>query len=161
MARGDATASPVVPALRGIFFGAERYRRALAKALGIGTGELAVLAFLEEAGQLTPREVGERLGITTGSTTAVLDRVEKAGYIKRVPNPGDRRSLYLTLTDSGERAVAWMLDAHAEQLGPLINGSTGLEEFAALLDQVRALISEPLHAAPFRATSAQPKRPEM
>lgn len=161
MARGDTSVSPIVPALRGIFFGAERYRRALARALGIGTSELAVLAYLDEVGQLTPRDVGERLGITTGSTTAVLDRLEKAGYVQRAPNPGDRRSLYLTLTGSGKEAVAWMAAAHSEQLAPLVerHQAADLDALSGLLDAIRQVVSEPLRAAPPART--QPNRPEM
>jgi DNA-binding MarR family transcriptional regulator len=46
----------------------------------------------------TPKQLGEHLGITTPSTTSLLDRLEGSGFLTRVPNPTDRRSSYVHLT---------------------------------------------------------------
>ena len=43
----------------------------------------------------TPKQLGEHLGITTPSTTSLLDRLEGSGFLTRVPNPTDRRSSYV------------------------------------------------------------------
>jgi DNA-binding MarR family transcriptional regulator len=40
-----------------------------------------------------------------GAMTRVVDRLEKAGYLRRVRNPGDRRSAHLELTDAGRKAL--------------------------------------------------------
>jgi DNA-binding MarR family transcriptional regulator len=40
-----------------------------------------------------------------GAMTRVVDRLEKAGYLRRVRNPGDRRSSQLELTDAGRKAL--------------------------------------------------------
>lgn len=46
----------------------------------------------------TPKRLGEHLGISTSSTTSLLDRLEASGFLTRVPNPTDRRSSYVQLT---------------------------------------------------------------
>ncbi len=45
------------------------------------------------------------MGLTSGSATALLDRLEKAGYVHRIPNPDDRRSVLVKL-DEARAAVA-------------------------------------------------------
>jgi len=67
-------------------------------------GEFDVLASLRRAGaphQLTPTELYNSLMITSGTMTARLDRLEKAGLIIREPNPVDRRGTLVTLTSRG------------------------------------------------------------
>lgn len=49
---------------------------------------------------LTPGELGERLGISSGATTAVLDRLERAGHVRRVRDDRDRRRMTLHRAES-------------------------------------------------------------
>ena len=49
---------------------------------------------------LTPGDLGERLGISSGATTAVVDRLERAGHVRRVRDDRDRRRLTLHRADS-------------------------------------------------------------
>ncbi|UQX88771.1 MarR family transcriptional regulator [Jatrophihabitans telluris] len=137
---------PIVLALRQLSLGGENHRRRMAKALHIGTTELAVMNHLQASERLTPREVGQRLGITTGSTTAVLDRIERAGYVVRTPNPEDRRSLYLSLTPLGQRAMTWVLEQHDAQVAEAVAGhaKADLAEFAELINDVGIALSAPL-----------------
>ena len=79
---------------------AERYRGTLARTLGLSDTEAAALAHLASYGQLTPRELGELLGLTSGGTTALVQRLEGAGHLARHPHPRDRRSILLTATPS-------------------------------------------------------------
>ncbi|MFI7636781.1 MarR family winged helix-turn-helix transcriptional regulator [Nonomuraea sp. NPDC049400] len=66
---------------------------ASAKACGLGATDLYALNILELAGPMTPGELGARTGLTTGPTTRLIDRLEEAGYVRRVPEPGDRRKV--------------------------------------------------------------------
>jgi DNA-binding MarR family transcriptional regulator len=141
----------VVLAFRKILLGGESHRRMLAKALNLGTIELAVLQHLHEVDQLTPREIGERLGITTGSTTAILDRIERAGYLIRVPNPSDRRSVFLSLTPAGKRGMDWVLSQNDAQLHQILtehlrtatNPATDLDEVAAIINAISTAVDNP------------------
>jgi DNA-binding MarR family transcriptional regulator len=49
---------------------------------------------------LTPGELGQRLGISSGATTAVLDRLERAGHVHRVRDDRDRRRMTLHRAES-------------------------------------------------------------
>ncbi|GLJ79966.1 MarR family transcriptional regulator [Microbacterium imperiale] len=48
---------------------------------------------------LTPSNITHELGISSASTTAMLDRLERAGYLRREPHPSDRRKVFVTLGD--------------------------------------------------------------
>lgn len=76
--------------------------RAALHSLGIGPNDAKVLRFLldREAGDepVTPRLLAEMLGISSAATTALIDRLADAGWVERVPYPGDRRSIVVRAT---------------------------------------------------------------
>ena len=58
-----------------------------------------ILAIIEGAGEaLEPSVIAERLLITTGSMTSLLDALQRRGLIRRLPHPGDRRKLLVDIT---------------------------------------------------------------
>ncbi|MFG2308612.1 MarR family winged helix-turn-helix transcriptional regulator [Streptomyces sp. NPDC048566] len=73
---------------------------------GLSRGEFDVLATLRRADApytLSPRRLSAVLMLTTGGMTGRLDRLERAGLVRRSPDPHDRRALQVTLTDEGLR----------------------------------------------------------
>ena len=60
---------------------------------------------LEADGPLTQRALGERLSITSGAVTMLIDRLEAAGWVRRGPHPTDRRYVLLELTEQAERGA--------------------------------------------------------
>jgi DNA-binding MarR family transcriptional regulator len=76
-----------------------------------------VLAVVEGAGQpLEPSVIAERLLVTTGSMTSLLDTLEKRGLIRRLPHPDDRRKLLIDITPDAQAIVDEMLPAlHARE----------------------------------------------
>lgn len=48
---------------------------------------------------LTPTNITRELGISSASTTAMLDRLERSGYLRREPHPSDRRKVFISLGD--------------------------------------------------------------
>jgi len=70
-----------------------------ARAVDLGATDLYALNILELNGAMTPGELGARSGLTTGPTTRLIDRLEDAGYVRRVPVPGDRRKIIVELID--------------------------------------------------------------
>ncbi|GGN61488.1 MarR family transcriptional regulator [Actinoplanes lobatus] len=75
---------------------------------GIGRPEFDVLAALRRSGepfQLSPGALAASMMLSTGGTTARLDRLEKAGLVTRSPDPNDRRAILVRLTERG-RALA-------------------------------------------------------
>ncbi|MEU8343091.1 MarR family transcriptional regulator [Spirillospora sp. NPDC048832] len=81
----------------------ETYRRYLsavmlhghasARACDLGATDLYALNILDLGGAMTPGELSARTGLTTGPTTRLIDRLEQAGYVRRVPAPDDRRKV--------------------------------------------------------------------
>jgi len=68
------------------------FRNATSRKLGLNATDAECLSFLMMKGVATPTELARYTGLTTGSTTAMLDRLEKANFVIREPNPNDRRS---------------------------------------------------------------------
>ena len=66
--------------------------------LGISSADLRCLNAIENAGGLTAGELAREVGVTTGAVTGAIDRLEKVGYAKRVPDPADRRRVRLAVT---------------------------------------------------------------
>lgn len=86
-----------------------------AASYGVHRGEGDVLFTLRRAGppfRLTPTRLAAALLITSGTMTNRLDRLEKRGLIKRLPNPNDRRSLDVELSADGKRLVDEAIEAH-------------------------------------------------
>jgi DNA-binding MarR family transcriptional regulator len=75
---------------------------------GIGRPEFDLLATLRRAGppyELSPGELALSMMLSTGGTTARLDRLEKAGLTTRSPSPTDRRGIRVRLTEKGRETV--------------------------------------------------------
>ena len=92
----------------------DRMRAALVSQAGISGTDLDALEHLEADGPLTQRQLGERLAFTSGAITMLVDRLEKAGWVRRVPHPRDRRSVLVELTPEAiARSPAALADFHA------------------------------------------------
>jgi MarR family transcriptional regulator, organic hydroperoxide resistance regulator len=85
-------------------------------------------------------DIARELGITTGGTSKLVDRIEASGYCRRLPNPADRRSSLLELTDEGKRLVGnagAALDEELQRwLGSAVPERT-LRQFASTLARLR------------------------
>jgi MarR family transcriptional regulator, organic hydroperoxide resistance regulator len=69
------------------------FNQRVAEEVGLNATDMQALHLIQLSGEATPGELGRRSGLSSGGVTVVLDRLEKAGYVQRTPNPGDRRSL--------------------------------------------------------------------
>jgi MarR family transcriptional regulator, organic hydroperoxide resistance regulator len=86
-------------------------------------------------------DIATELGITTGGTSKLVDRIEASGYCRRLPNPADRRSSLLELTEAGRRLFAEagvaFDDELERRLGAAVPERT-LRQFGATLARLRA-----------------------
>lgn len=94
------------------------------RALYEGKGsQKRVLMVLLETGDITQRELTERLGIKPGSASEVIAKLENAGYLTRTPSEADRRTVVVRLTDEGrlqaEQALAQRNKRHEEMFSCL------------------------------------------
>ena len=69
-----------------------------AERLGVSDTDLRCLNIIENAHGLTAGELAEQSGLTGGAVTGVVDRLERAGYARRVPDEADRRRVRLEVT---------------------------------------------------------------
>jgi len=67
-------------------------------------------------GRLTMSELAMQLGVTSGGTTRLVDRVVAAGLVVRESCPTDRRVQWVVLSEAGERKLEEALDVHLEDL---------------------------------------------
>ncbi len=80
---------------------------AFGQTLGITTTQLGVLFLLEKSPGALLKEVSEALGINKSATTALIDRMEAAGLVRRQPSADDGRAVHLLATREGlAKAVA-------------------------------------------------------
>ena len=77
----------------------------LLRPLGVSAAGGLVLGLLRDHGALSPSALGERLIVTRATVTGVVDSLERRGYVRRTPNPVDRRSVLVELTPDGRRVV--------------------------------------------------------
>lgn len=86
-------------------------------------GFYGVLATLEEFGPGAQAEIGRRLGIDPSDMVAILNDLERAGYVSRERDPDDRRRNSVTMTAAGAETLvrfdAAIADAQDEMLGSL------------------------------------------
>lgn len=100
--------------------------------LGLAPWTCDVLLALRRQGEpyrLTPTDLRKLGMLTSGGMTARLDRMEQAGLVRRVPDPDDRRSLRVELTEQGrqmaDRALAARLEASRRLVAPLTAAERG------------------------------------
>jgi MarR family transcriptional regulator, organic hydroperoxide resistance regulator len=87
----------VVRSLRQFIAGSILYNQQIADTLGLRLIDVQCINVLDLLGPSTPGELARSTGLTTGGVTVMLDRLEKGGYLKREPNPRDRRSVLVRL----------------------------------------------------------------
>ena len=104
-----AGAVGVLNALRDYRASEEAMRRRTRTSMGMGETDLLALRYLlqaEAAGKAVgPKELGARLGVTSASTTTLVDRLVKSGHVRREPHPTDRRALILRPTKGSDDEV--------------------------------------------------------
>jgi MarR family transcriptional regulator, multiple antibiotic resistance protein MarR len=107
MTGDDGAGATVADALRETSVVLERIRSALAQRLSVTTGDTVVLSELGVAAdhRLRPADLAHRLSLGSGTVTAMIDRLEGAGLAERTPNPDDRRSSLIALSERGRRAL--------------------------------------------------------
>lgn len=98
----------------------------VAARVGISRSDLRAMECVSRRGRVMAGDLAAELGLTTGSVTALVDRMERAGFFRRVDNPADRRSVMVELTPKGkeqERRVFGRLASDAAKALSRYGGS--------------------------------------
>ena len=120
---------------------AAHLERQLAATSAVKPGQFQVLAALRRRDPLpmNASELAEAALLTTGAMTAVLDRLEEQGLIRREMDAEDRRARRITITEKGRTLIIRALDQRMAQHRAL-NAVLTLEEREALSDILRKLL---------------------
>lgn len=84
--------------LRGFGSRSILHQQAIVQSLGIPANDYISIDLLNELGPLTAGELAEKTGLSTGTITALIDRLEEIGYARRKKDPNDRRRVMIVPT---------------------------------------------------------------
>lgn len=135
----------------------DRYRNAFGADRGLSGTEVVALIHLFQEQTATAGELAARTGLTRGAVTALLDRLERRGYLTRVRPPANRRTLRIELTAQGWALRSAAFDPIESLLRATTPDALDLEAVANGLDQTAHLI-ESAHQATTRSTDANTAR---
>jgi DNA-binding MarR family transcriptional regulator len=114
----------------------DRFDQAVADALGLNRTDLRCVDVVDREGPVPAGRLAEATGLTTAAITTVLDRLERAGYARRVRDPKDRRRVLVELTPAVRRAAGSFYEPHAALAESLYDRYTQ-EQIELLLEFVR------------------------
>lgn len=116
----------------------------LARFLGVNPTDGRCLEIVSLNGRMTAGQLAEHARLTTGAVTALVDRLERSGYVRRARNRADRRKVWIEPTDLLERITGRIFSQYAE-IGELVMGYFSAPELAAItafLDMNSAITRE-------------------
>ena len=87
----------------------------------LSVAQMRVLSFFNEQDVIHISEVSRALGLTIQNTTNIVRRIEEAGFVKRSPNPENKRFSDITLTAKGKRIFAMFKDMQLVKIAVLLS----------------------------------------
>ncbi|HEY3839749.1 MAG TPA: MarR family winged helix-turn-helix transcriptional regulator [Bryobacteraceae bacterium] len=103
------------------------FNEKVAASVGLNGTDLQFIHLLELKVASTPGDLARWSGLTTGGVTVVLDRLEKRGFIRRLPNPSDRRSVIVEPVASKLRKFQPVYQSKGDQLFNALSQSSDRE----------------------------------
>jgi DNA-binding MarR family transcriptional regulator len=118
------------------------FHTAVADRLGINVTDVKCFSLIRQAGPMTAGELAERTGLTTGAITGVIDRLEKAGLVRRGRDVMDRRRVIIELIDNPahEQMLMQLYGPMGSAIGALVASYSEAEQ-ALLLDFITQAIN--------------------
>lgn len=91
----------------------DRYDQAVAEAVGANRTDMRCIDILDREGPITAGRLAEAAGLTSGATTTAIDRLERAGFARRMADPSDRRRVLVELVPQALGAAYEFYAEHA------------------------------------------------
>lgn len=114
------------------------WEQSVVRESGITLQQMHTLETLGACGELRMKELAEKMGVTTGSLTVLVDRLVRGGHVERRTIEGDRRSILVGLTAKGDALFTEHHALHA-QLSQEFASALEPGELPALLGMLRRL----------------------
>lgn len=102
------------------------------RSYGLNASEFGVLELLYNKGPHPIQQIGDKILITSGTMTYVIDKLEKKELIIRRPCDNDRRIVYAELTDAGRERMSEILPGHYNAIRESLRGLTSEEQELAI-----------------------------
>jgi DNA-binding MarR family transcriptional regulator len=97
------------------------FHQVVGRILGVNVTDMKCLDIIALKGSANPSQLAKLTGLSTGSTTAMIDRLEKRGLIERRPNPGDRRGAIVVLTNGAAKKFSPLFESMARAIEALVS----------------------------------------
>jgi DNA-binding MarR family transcriptional regulator len=123
----------VIRSAREYSIGMVSFHQAVGRILGLNVTDMKCLDVMTMKGSATPSQLAEHTGLSSGATTAMIDRLEKAGLVERHPHPKDRRGTVLLLTKQAMQKLPLLFESLGNAMLALISGYSQ-KELAVLAD---------------------------
>ncbi len=117
----------LVRAVRLFIAGSSLFSQRVSGKLGLHPTDMQFLNLLELLGPMTPGFLAQCSGLSSGGVTVVLDRLEKAGYVRRSANPSDRRSVLVGIVPARQKKVTSNYDSVQKQFEQVLTGFSDQE----------------------------------
>jgi DNA-binding MarR family transcriptional regulator len=116
------------------------HNTAVAQKLGLGASDAQFLTILQNNGPLTAGQLAAHSGLTTGTVTGVIDRLEQGGFARRDRDPADRRKVIVSLVPERMAAVYENYRTYGEHTERILDRRTPeeLQVIAAFLADMTA-----------------------
>jgi DNA-binding MarR family transcriptional regulator len=149
----------ILGAVRRVIAAAILFNHEVAERLGLGASDAQFMTLLELHGSLTPGRLAELSGLRTGTVTGVIDRLERAGFVRRERDPDDRRKVIVSLDAQRiERQVVPHYAARAQRLFAALRRYDD-EQIALIADFLHQIAGPPDRAGtPSEAPAGRPPR---
>jgi DNA-binding MarR family transcriptional regulator len=134
--------SRIEMAVRAFIANAILFNHQVAQRLGLGASDGQFMHLLQVHGPLTPGQLAELSGLTTGTVTGVIDRLEGAGFVRRERDEADRRKVFVKLDE--ERLWTAMAPLYAGQAETLaaVAGSYDAMQLEVIAGFLQRLVDE-------------------
>jgi DNA-binding MarR family transcriptional regulator len=105
----------------------DNFDQAIADHIGINRTDERCIDLIDQAGGMTAGELARAAGLTTGAVTAVVDRLEAAGFARRVPDSADRRRVRIEVTEKVWEVNGPLIGPLLEESQPILDDLTDVE----------------------------------
>ena len=112
------------------------FSHAVAERAGKHSTDIETMDLLNVLGPMTAGQLSQMTGLSSGATTRLIDRLARAGFVRRVPDETDRRRVHIEPIDENLETIGQMYTPMAESLGRLW-ASFSDEDLAVILRFVR------------------------
>jgi DNA-binding MarR family transcriptional regulator len=118
------------------------HNQEVAQRFGLGGSDSQFLGLLTLHGPLTPGRLSEMSGLTTGTVTGVIDRLERAGFVRRDRDATDRRKVLVSAVPEAVARMSEHYSAHGKHMDAVLRRRNA-DELRVIADFLADMVDTP------------------